>query len=214
MSIKALIFDMHGVLLFSHEGTIEESFAKRLKIPVEQVGRVFHDEYNDKADIGEITQRDFWLHALEYMGLPESRLPEIEHFFDEEFFIDPRMLNAVREYRKHFKTAMLSNYSDGLRPRLSKEWDVSGAFDEIIVSWEIKMIKPQPQIFDYTLNKLHVKKDEAVLIDDRIVNIRGALDYGLHAIHFKNPDQGLAELDRLIAAQNSGFKRLENIIVE
>ena len=57
-------------------------------------------------------------------------------------------------------------------------------------------------------------EDEAVLIDDRIVNIRGALEYGLHAIHFKNPDQGLAELDRLIAAQNSGFKQLENIVVE
>ena len=214
MSIKALIFDMHGVLLFSHEASIEESFAKRLKIPVEQVGRVFHDEFNDKADSGEITQRDFWLHALDYMGLPESRLPEIEHFFDEGFFIDPLMLNAVREYRKHFKTAMLSNYSDGLRPRLSDQWDVSGAFDEIIISWEIKMIKPQPQIFDHTLNKLHVSKDEAVLIDDRIVNIRGALEYGLHAIHFKNQEQGLAELDRLIAAQNSGFKQLENIIVE
>ena len=63
MSIKALIFDMHGVLLFSHEASIEESFAKRLKIPVEQVGRVFHDEFDDKADSGEITQREFWLHA-------------------------------------------------------------------------------------------------------------------------------------------------------
>ena len=214
MSIKALIFDMHGVLLFSNEATIEESFARRLKIPVEQVGRIFHGEFNDKADIGEITQRDFWLHALEYMGLPASRLPEIEHFFEEEFFIDPVMLNVVREYRKHFKTAMLSNYSDGLRPRLSNQWDVSGAFDEIIISWEIKMIKPHPDIFDYTLKKLHVSKEEAVLIDDRIVNIRGALDYGMHAIHFKNREQALAELDRLIAANNSGFKQLENIIVE
>ena len=56
------------------------------------------------------------------------------------------------------------------------------------------MIKPQPQIFDYTLKKLHVSKEEAVLIDDRIVNIRGALEYGLHAIHFKNRDQGLSRI--------------------
>ena len=124
------------------------------------------------------------------------------------------MLNAVREYRKKFKTAMLSNYSDGLRPRLSDQWDVSGAFDEIIISWEIKMIKPQPKIFDHALKKLHVSKEEAVLIDDRIVNIRGALEYGMHAIHFKTREQGITELDRLIASQSSGIKRLENIIVE
>ncbi len=214
MSIKALIFDMHGVLLFSPEATIEEAFARRLKIPVEQVGRVFHSEINDKADIGEISQYDFWLHALEYVGLPASRLPDIVNFFDEEFFIDPLMLNAVREYRKHFRTAMLTNFADGLRPRLSNQWDVSGAFDEIIISWEIKMIKPQPQIFDYTLDKLHVRRDEAVLIDDRIVNIRGAQEYGLHAILFKNRNQALAELDHLIAGQNPACRRLENLAVE
>ena len=214
MTIKAVIFDLFGVLLFSNEGTFEESFASRLKIPVEQVGRVFHGEFNDKADSGEITQHEFWLHALEFMGLPESRLPEVENFFEEGFFVDPLMLNAVREYRRNYKTALLSNYSDGLRPRLSKQWDVSGAFDEIVISWEVKMIKPQPQIFDYTLNKLHVSKEEAVLIDDRIVNIRGAQEYGLHAIHFKNRDQGLAELNRLLDAHNSGFKRLKNIILE
>lgn len=214
MSIKAVIFDLFGVLLFSNEATFEESFARRLNIPVERIGRIFHDEFNDKADIGEITQQEFWLHALERMGLPESRLPEIENFFEEGFFVDPVMLNAVREYRRNYKTALLSNYSDGLRPKLSNQWDVSGAFDEIIISWEIKMIKPQPQIFDYTLNKLHVSRDEAVLIDDRIVNIRGAVEYGMHAVHFKNRDQGLAELNRLLEAHNSGFKRLENVIVE
>lgn len=214
MSIKALIFDMHGVLLFSNEATIEESFAKRLKIPVEQVGLIFHGEFNDRADIGEITQRDFWLHTLEGMGLPDSRLPEIENFFDEEFLIDPIMLKAVCNYRKRFKTAMLTNYSDGLRPRLEKQWDVRGAFDEIIISWEIKMIKPNSDIFDYTINKLHVSKEEAVFIDDRIINICGALDYGLQAIHFRNRDQALADLDRLIAANNSSFRQLENIKVE
>jgi hypothetical protein len=36
----------------------------------------------------------------------------------------------------------------------------------------------------------------------------------MHAIHFRNRDQALTELDRLIAANNSGFKQLENIIVE
>jgi epoxide hydrolase-like predicted phosphatase len=214
MSIKALIFDMHGVLLFSQEATIEQSFAKRLNIPVEQVGMVFHSEFNDQADIGEITQRDFWLRALECMGLPENRLPEIENFFEEEFFIDPVMLKAVRNYRKRFKTAMLSNYSDGLRPRLENQWDVSGAFDEIIISWEIKMIKPHPNIFDYTLKKLHVSKEEAVLIDDRIVNTRGAEDYGMHTVHFKTRDQAINDLEKLIASNNTGVKRFENIIVE
>jgi glucose-1-phosphatase len=214
MSIKALIFDMHGVLLFSHDASIEISFAKRLNIPVEQVGAIFHGEFNDRADIGELSQRDFWLYSLKNIGLPESRIPEIENFFEEEFFIDPIMLKAVRAYHKRFKTAMLTNYSEGLRPRLESDWDVRGAFNEIIISWEVKMIKPQPQIFDYTLKKLHVAKEEAILIDDRIVNIRGALDYGMHAVHFKNRSQAIADLEKLISANNMGYKTLESAIAE
>jgi epoxide hydrolase-like predicted phosphatase len=214
MSIKALIFDLHGVLLISHDESIEISMAKRLNIPVEQVGTIFHGDFNDRVDIGELTQRDFWLHSLNIMGLPHSRLPELDFFFEEEFFIDPVMLGAVREYHKNFKTAMLTNYSEGLRSTLESHWDVSGAFDEIIISWEIKMIKPHPNIFDYTLKKLHVLKEEAVLIDDRIVNTRGAEEYGMHAVHFKTRDQAINDLEKLISANNSGFKRYENIIVE
>ena len=124
------------------------------------------------------------------------------------------MLEKVCQLRKKYKTALLSNYSDVLRSLLETHWNVDGAFDEIIISWEVKMIKPQPEIFDYTLNKLHVTKEEAVLIDDRIINIRGAREYGMHAIYFNNQDQGLAELNRLLNSHNSGLKRLEDIIVE
>ncbi len=215
MSIKALIFDLHGVLLISNEDTIEETTAKRLNIPVEQVGSIFHGEVNDRVDIGELSQRDYWLYCLDLMGLPHSRLPELESLFEDEFFIDPIMIKAVREYHKRFKTALLSNYSDSLRSSLENHWDVSGAFDEIIISWEIKMIKPNPDIFDYTLKKLRVSKEEAVLIDDRIVNIRGAADYGMHAIHFKTREKALADLDKLIAVNNRmGMNRLESMTAE
>lgn len=214
MSIKALVFDFFGVLLFSRDESMEITMAKHLNIPVKQVGRIFHGEFNDRVDIGEFTSRDFWLHALDSMGLPHSRMPEVENFFEEEFFLDPVMLEAVRGYHQNFKTAMLSNYSDGLRPSLDNRWDVSGAFDEIIISWEVKMIKPYPDIFDFTLKKLQVSREEAVLIDDRIVNISGALDYGMHAVHFRNRDQALTELDKLIAANNSELQQLEDKIVK
>lgn len=214
MSVKALIFDLQGVLLITQDESLEISLAKRLNIPVEQVGRIFHGEFNDRVDIGELKQRDFWLHALDCMGLPQSRMPEIESFLEDDFFIDPVMLEVIRQYRKSFKTAMLSNYSEVLRALLENHWDISGAFDEIIISWEIKMIKPQPQIFDYTLKKLRVSKEEAVLIDDRIVNIRGALDHGMHAVHFKTREQAVVDLERLISANNTGFKNLESLIAE
>lgn len=199
MSIKALIWDLEGVLLITNDENIEESLAKRLNVPVQAVGDIFHGEFNDRVDVGEFKQRDFWLHALDKMGLPHNRLPEMEAFLKEDFFIDQDMLEKVRQYRKRFKSAMLSNYSEVLRPLLESYWRVDGAFDEIIISWEVKMIKPDPAIFDYTLKKLKVAKEEAVLIDDRIVNIRGAEESGLHTVHFRNKQQSLNDLEEIIA---------------
>jgi HAD superfamily hydrolase (TIGR01509 family) len=81
---------------------------------------------------------------------------------------------------------------------LETRWRVDGAFDEIIISWEEKLIKPDPRIFKLTLQRLGVEKEEAVLIDDRIVNIIGAQKFGLHTIYFKTKDQALAELENLL----------------
>ena len=214
MTIKALIFDLEGVLLFAKEGSLEKTLAKRLNVPVDKIGNIFHSEFNDRVDKGEFRQSDYWLYILDTLELPHTKLNKLENFLKEDFFIDPDMLERVCQLRKKYKTALLSNYSDVLRSLLETYWKVDGAFDEIIISWEIKMIKPQPEIFDYTLKKLNVLKEEAVLIDDRITNVRGALDYGLHVIHFKEPAQGLAELDRLIIANSSDFKQPENIVVE
>ena len=199
MSIKALIWDLEGVLLITSDDTIEQALARRLNVPVEAIGKIFHGEFNDRVDIGEFTQHDFWLHALDILGMPHSRLPDLEAFFNEDFFIDQDMVERVRQYHRRFKTALLSNYSDVLRPMLESRWKMDGAFDEIIISWEVKIIKPDPAIFDLALERLAVTKEEAVLIDDRIVNIRGADSYGLHTVYFQNKQQGLHDLDKIIA---------------
>lgn len=199
MSIKALIWDMEGVLLQTKEQNVEVAFANRLNVSLEAVSGIFHGDINDRVDIGELTEHDFWMNALNKLGMSEDRLPHVRNFLLEDFFIDPVLLEAIRDYRKTFKTAMLSNYSGIMRRMLESNWRVDGAFDEIIISCEVKMIKPHPEIFDYTLNKLQVAKDEAVLIDDRIVNIDGARQYGLYTVHFQDREQALKDLDDLIA---------------
>jgi len=198
VSIKALIWDLEGVLLISDDNNIETTVARRLGVTVEEIGNFFHSEFNDRVDTGEFRQEDFWIHLLNALGLPRGRLADINDFFYRDFYIDQDLLKRIRQYRECYKTAMLSNYSDVLRPMLETRWRVDGAFDEIIISWEEKMIKPDPRIFDLTLNRLGVKREEAVLIDDREVNIKGAQKYGLHTILFKSKEQALADIDQIL----------------
>jgi len=198
VSIKALIWDLEGVLLISDERKIEATVAKNLGVTEEAIGNFFHSEFNDRVDLGEFSQEDFWHKLLDHLGLPQDKIALIDDFFYRDFYIDQDLLQKIRDYHKKYKTALLSNYSDRLRPLLETHWNVDGAFDEIIISWEVKMIKPDPRIFDLTLKRLEVDKEEAVLIDDRIVNIQGAQKYGLHTVYFQIKDQALADLEKLL----------------
>ena len=96
--------------------------------------------------------------------------------------------------REKYKIGLLSNYSNNLRGKIENEWGISNVFDEIVISCEVGMIKPDPAIFSLMLDRLEVKADETVFIDDRIRNIDGAKKMGFHTIFFTSKEQALKEL--------------------
>ena len=199
MSIQALIWDLEGVLLMTNEGSIPASVAKCLDAPFEAVHAVFHGEFNDRTDMGEFQHVDFWHHLLDTVGLPRSHVSKLWAHLAEDLFIDPHLLEIVRQYRAVYKTALVSNYSEVLRPMLETRWRVDDAFDEIIISHEVGLIKPMPEMFDLALGRLGYRPHEAVLIDDRIRNIEGARAHGMRAVLFESKEQMLADLERVLS---------------
>jgi putative hydrolase of the HAD superfamily len=200
MSIRAIIWDMEGVILLNSQNSIPVCIAKRLDISVERLLQTAYDkEYSDQIDLGEHTQEEGWEHMLDNLGLPYSKKAELEKFFREDFYIDQELVTDIRAYRQRFKTALLSNYSDALRPMLSGPWRMDSAFDEIVISCEVRMIKPDPAIFHYTLNKLGIHPHEAIFIDDRPVNVESAQALGMQAILYSNRMEMKDQIEAMVA---------------
>jgi len=197
-----MIWDLEGVLLLTRGGDVEVGVARRLGLQPEDVRAFFHGEFNDRTDLGEFQQRDFWHHILDNLGLPREKVTALDDFLYEDTYIDRELLEIVREYRKQYKTAMLSNYSEMLRPMLETYWRVDGAFDEIIISCEVKMIKPDPGIFELTLARMGCLPEETVFIDDRIKNIEGAQKFGMHTVHYQNRQQSLYDLEQILSRES------------
>lgn len=57
-------------------------------------------------------------------------------------------------------------------------------FDGTVVSAYVKLVKPQPEIFKYTLDKFGLKAEESLFIDDATLNVEGAIYTGLKGIVF------------------------------
>ena len=163
MTIKALVWDMEGVLMLTDENDISLTIAKVLNAPYEKVREIYFSDTNDKVDLGVITMDQFNEYVLDTLQISRDKKHLLEEVFYERAYIDEDLLKQIMEMGREYKVGLLSNYSNDLRPRIEKEWAIDSVFDEIIISCEVGMIKPDPAIFSLMLDRLGVKADESVI---------------------------------------------------
>ena len=83
----------------------------------------------------------------------------------------------------------LSNWSGETFLRARHKYDFFNLFDDMVISGEVKMIKPEPEIFHHALQKFGKNANECIYIDDSLPNVTQAQKMGFHAIHFHSPEQ-------------------------
>ena len=92
----------------------------------------------------------------------------------------------------------LSNWSSETFPIAYEKYDFFKLFDGIVISGKVKLVKPDPAIFEIILKMINRPAIECLLIDDSEANIAAAIKLGFAVILFKTPDQLEIELQKLI----------------
>lgn len=91
----------------------------------------------------------------------------------------------------------LTNWSAETFPRARQLYHFLEWFDAIVVSGEIRMIKPHPEIFHHLTNTHGITAANSVFIDDNAANVETACSLGFHGIRFESPEQLRGELEEL-----------------
>jgi epoxide hydrolase-like predicted phosphatase len=196
--IRAIIWDMGGVLLRTIDPAPRINLAAQMGLTLKEIEDiVFNDEWGRKAEAGEITAKERYQHLQTALSLTDN-LEEFKNGFWGGDRLDTDLAGYISDLHKTYRTALLSNAWDDLRSIIYQRWNIADIFDEMIISAEVKLTKPDPRIYELALNRLGVIPEEAVFIDDFEKNIAGAQVAGLHAIHFKTPTQTKMDLDALL----------------
>lgn len=120
--------------------------------------------------VGELTRR---------CGVPRRPDGLVERMFDH-FEHAPEMTGLVRRAKDAgIRTALLSNSWGNRYP--ADFWD--GMFDAVVISGEVGMRKPEPEIYRHTLALLDLPATECVFVDDLLPNITAAVELGLVGVH-------------------------------
>ena len=198
MAIKAVIFDLAGVVLHTIRGTFNSLLAERLDVRLVDVERVMNGSVNDQWDMDEISDDAFYTYLLSELMLPIEKRAIVEKFVIDDFYVDQEMLTYIRELKKSCITALLTNFPAHLHDFMRVAWPMNGAFDHIIVSADVKLIKPDPHIYQLTLERIGCQAQEAAFIDDRKVNVEAAEALGINGIYFINKTKMIADLSQLL----------------
>lgn len=120
-----------------------------------------------------------------------DNIPESIHCY-------PYSVSWVKEFKKkRYKTYILSNYSRRGFEMTRQELPFVADMDGVLFSYEVKLVKPEPEIYQTLLEKYRLRPEECVFMDDNEKNVVAARKAGMYAIHFKNKEQAEAELETL-----------------
>jgi len=201
MSIKAVFFDLGGVILRTEYQAPRQHLAESFGMDYDDIDKVvFGGGGNSsaaRATVGEISEEEHWQNVMKTLKLPASEYERVREEFFAGDVIDHEIVDFLRSIKPRYKTGLISNAWSGLRDYIVRE-KFDDAFHHMFISAEVGVAKPDPKIYHIALEQLQVNPKEAVFIDDFIENITACEKVGMKGIHFTDSQSALQQLKKMI----------------
>jgi 2-haloalkanoic acid dehalogenase type II len=188
LMIKALIFDCWNTLFFTDKDP------HPFWVIAEKLGKERKDYSFWKAfERHLMVEKDKSIEEGFRTLMDELKVPRPEGFVNEL----TALFESVKEYQKpypdtietlkrlgkKYKLGMITNTDFFGFDIIEKKFDLESFFDVILKSYETKLLKPDPRVFELMLNRLGVKKEEALMVGDSLPDdIVGAKACGIKAV--------------------------------
>jgi len=186
--IRNIVFDMGNVLIDFNPG---RAVAKIASNPSEKdllEKEIFKSPGWKQLDQGLITVDDHYKDLIaRFPQFTEKIKWSLNNWYQDQPEL-PGMVNLVKEVKQAgYQVFILSNANQDYYCKYAPGMEIFSLFSEITLSSEIKLIKPQQEIYDYFCRAHQLKPYECLFIDDMPENVQAAINAGWQAYHFKNP---------------------------
>ena len=197
LALQAVVFDYGMVLTSDPDREAYEALQRISGLSAERLDKFYWADRH-AYDEGKLTGLEFWHKIVRDAGLSlsDETVAELDDWDARMWTTEnPAMVAWQGRLKEHgLKTAILSNMGDSVHVSIEKAYDWIQRFDVRVWSYELKVAKPDPAIYKHVLDKLQVRPEEALFLDDKPVNIEAARALGMKGIVFSDVKQLRADL--------------------
>jgi len=201
ITIDTVIFDLGSVLIsWDPYPVLLKAYNNDKEKTRWFLENICHMEWNNTLDAGISFEQAKQKRIAEYPEHAEYISIYLDRW--EDMLLGPiegtlQTLHKLKESGK-YRLYAITNWSAEKFPVARKKYSFLDWFDDIVVSGEIGIVKPDEKIYRYAIERFKLNNpQQAVFIDDRAENIEAAAKFGIQGIHFKNPQQMEKDLKKL-----------------
>ena len=189
--ISTIISDFGRVVLWFDNTPFYQKMTAYCSKSVDEIRQVVHSnpEFYQLFDRGELTPLQFYERAVVVLEASVG-YDEFVAAYVDIFSRNQPVLDLYRTLKGKHKLMLLSN-TDPLRFGFARgKFPDAMFFDDYVLSYEVRALKPGPEIYREAIQRAGGQPESCVFIDDMEKNIEGAAALGLKTILYQ-PDTDL-----------------------
>jgi epoxide hydrolase-like predicted phosphatase len=196
--IKCVISDLGNVILTFDSSVFYRQIAESSPYTPEQMAKIVTENSGllSAFGTGRISPQEFYKEVSDKLQLSS----DFESFFsvyNNVFVLMPKVLKTLKKLKKKYRLILLSNTDVKHVGFIKQKFPEIFFFDDYVLSYEVGLMKPDPEIYQIALKKAKARAGECLFIDDLEENIEMAAEMGIQTILLKPQTDLEAELRQL-----------------
>jgi epoxide hydrolase-like predicted phosphatase len=201
MAIRAIVFDIGGVLEITPKLGVDEKWEAKLGLQPGEFNTRLNDIWRG-GSIGTITEAQVHQGIADIMGISAE---QVNAYMDDVWVeylgtLNVELAQYFRGLHSRYITGILSNSFVGAREREQALYHFDEMTYDIIYSHEVGLSKPDRRIYELTCQRLGVQPHEMIFLDNVQQAVDAACEVGIHGILFTDNAQAIADIEACIRA--------------
>ncbi len=206
-TIKNIVFDLGDVILNIDIPLTVHAFSRLSGRPESDLVQLFKEtELFRKFETGSLSPAGFRNLIREQLKRPDWTDRQIDDAWNALLLDIPvERIALLRQLLSRYRLFLLSNTSSIHMLRVREIFGAAGGgvleelFERIFLSYEIGIMKPDPEIYTHVLNTAGLNAAETLFLDDNLLNTEAARTLGIHTIHVQKPTTILEYLSHYVS---------------